>query len=82
MSPQIKTVSSSSSTQKLVIDKMAADFSEQKLLSLNSHIMKRKGAFKSSVIGNRHFNGSVNGNLKLKIAKCSPFKIYISNEMT
>lgn len=61
---------------------MAADFSEQKLLPQNSHIMERKGAFKSSVVVNRHFNGSVNGNLQLKIAKCSPFKSYISNEMT
>lgn len=61
---------------------MAADFSEPKSLPPKVHIMKRKGAFKSSVVGNRHFNGSVNGDLKLKKAKGSPFKVHISNGMT
>jgi len=44
--------------------------------------MKRKGSFKLSVTRNRHFNGSVNGDPQLKIAKCTPFKVYISNETT
>lgn len=44
--------------------------------------MKGKGAFKSSAFEDRHFNGSGNGYLELKIAKCTPFKVYILNEMT
>lgn len=61
---------------------MAADFWEQVLLPPNLQIMKGKGAFKISVTEDRFLNGSVNGDLKLKIAKCTPFKIYISKEMT
>lgn len=61
---------------------MAADFWEQELLPPNLQIMKGKGAFNISVTEDRLVNGSVIGDLKLKIAKCIPFKIYISNEMT
>lgn len=56
---------------------MAGDFSEQEVLSPNLHLMKGKGAFESSVIEDKHFNGSVNGDLKLKKAKHTPFKVYI-----
>lgn len=59
---------------------MAADFRGQELMPPDLQIMKGKGAFKSSVIEDRLFNGSVNGDLKLKIAKCTSFKVYISNE--
>ena len=66
----------------MVTDKTAANFSQRETLPPNLNTMKRKGAFKRSVTENRHFNGSVNGDPKLKIARCTPFKVYISNETT
>ena len=60
---------------------MAADQSTE-IIFWKLHIMKGKGAFKISAFEDRHFNGSGNGDLELKIAKCTPFKVYISNEVT
>lgn len=66
----------------MVTDKTAANFSQRETLPPNLNTTKRKGALKRSVTEHRHFNGSVNGDPKLKRAKRTAFKVCISNGAT
>lgn len=66
----------------MVIDETTAGFRQQETPPPVFNIMKRKGVLKRSVTGSRHLNGSVKGDCKLKMAKCTPFEVYISNGPT